>query len=257
MLAKEFPWVRFVQSDTNLGFARANNLGASYATGESICFLNPDTKLLNSALEKMHEVVRTADRPGAVGCRLFNSDGSVQTSCIQSFPTLANQALDSEWIRRFSPRSELWGMSALYQNGSETLPVQVISGACLTMDRTVFEALGRFSEDYFMYAEDLDLCYKAAMQGCTNYYVPDGSVIHYGGGSSSQRVERAFPSVQMRESVLRFLRKFRGASYAERYRRLMGWSARVRIGMLSLTGSDSRGSLEKWRAILVWSKEAK
>jgi len=191
VLAKEFPWVRFVQSETNLGFARANNLGARHSYGETLCFLNPDTKILDSALEKIQAVVRTGSRPGAVGCKLLNGDGTVQTSCIQSFPTLVNQALDSEWIRRMTPRSELWGMAALHQDGTETIPVQVISGACLTMDRKVFEAVGGFSEDYFMYAEDLDLCYKAAMHGCTNYYVPSATeVVHRSGSNALFRVFR-------------------------------------------------------------------
>jgi hypothetical protein len=254
MLAKEFPNVRFVQSEVNIGFARANNLGTRSATGETLCFLNPDTRLLNSALEIMHDVVQTASHAGAVGCRLLNGDGSIQMSCIQSFPTLLNQFLDAEWLRRIFPRSTLWGIAALYDKGALFAPVQVISGACLMMSRSVFEVVGGFSEDYFMYAEDLDLCYKAAMRGYLNYYVPSASVVHYGGGSSSQRVERAFPSVQMRESVRRFLGKFHGASYAARYRRLMGWSARIRVGLLRIAGSG-RGSLEKWQAILTWSKE--
>jgi GT2 family glycosyltransferase len=255
MLAQEFPGVRFIQSESNLGFSRGNNLGVRHSTGENLCFLNPDTEIKGNALKTMLDVLRTTDRAGAVGCKLLNGDGSIQTSCIQSYPTLLNQVLDADLLYRLWPRCPLWGIAPLYENDAKPSPVQVISGACLMMKRSVFESIGRFSEDYFMYAEDADLCYSAHKNGCTNYYVPAASVIHYGGGSSSQSVWRMTPNIQKRQSMYRFFEKYYGPSSACRYRTLIGWAARIRIGLMFFARSQ-RSSLEKWTGILRWAKGA-
>jgi GT2 family glycosyltransferase len=255
MLANEFPGVRFIQSGSNLGFSRGNNLGGRHSSGDNLCFLNPDTEIKGDALKTMLDVLRTANGAGAVGCRLLNGDGSLQTSCIQSFPTLLNQSLDADLLYRVWPRCPLWGIAPLYDDETRPSPVQVISGACLMMKRTVFDSIGGFSEDYFMYAEDADLCYAAHKRGWTNYYVPTASVIHYGGGSSSQSVWRLTPNVQKRESMYRFFEKHYGSSCASRYRMLIGWAARIRIGLMFFARTQ-RGSMEKWSGILRWAKGA-
>src|SRR5271165_5655937 len=95
MLSREFPQVRFIQSRENIGFARACNLGFRNSTGRVVLFLNPDTKVLGNALSSMVDGLESQSHAGAIGCKLLNGDGSLQTSCIQSFPTILNQALDN------------------------------------------------------------------------------------------------------------------------------------------------------------------
>ena len=92
--------------------------------------------------------------------------------------------LDTDYLRGRWPNNPLWGISPLYSNNGEPAEVEVVSGACLMIKRAVFETVSLFSEEYFMYAEDLDLCYKVKQDGFTNYYVGEGTVIHYGGKSS-------------------------------------------------------------------------
>jgi GT2 family glycosyltransferase len=261
MLREHHPQVRFLQSDKNLGFARANNEAYALAQGDCVLFLNPDTELRGPAINIMYERLQSLPDAGAVGCKLLNTDGTIQTSCIQSFPTIMNQVLDAEALRRRFPRSALWGMTPLFGEGASPQEVEAVSGACVMLKRTVFEIAGRFSEDYFMYAEDLDLSFKVWRAGFRNYYTPDAAVVHHG-GTSSQQAPSNFSVVMARESVWRFLRKTRGSPYALGYRTAMLISALGRLLMLSVMLAVRRltvketgrtDSFQKWRAILRWS----
>jgi N-acetylglucosaminyl-diphospho-decaprenol L-rhamnosyltransferase len=261
MLREQFPDVRFVQSETNLGFARANNIAFESSTGATVLFLNPDTEVVGPALAVMYTALHSVDHAGIVGCRLLNDDGTVQTSCVQAIPTILNQLLDAEALRTRWPRLGLWGTAPLYDQSQAPSEIEAISGACLMIRRSTFEEVGRFSEDYFMYAEDIDLAYKVRKAGYRNYYVPGGTVVHYG-GSSSQQAESRFSVVMTREANWRFLRKSRGAAYAFGYRAAMGASAIVRLGLIAARAVARRAgrrhpptdsSFRKWRAILVWS----
>ena len=128
-------------------------------------FLNPDTELVGPAINVLFDHLRALPDAGAVGCKLLNSDGTVQTSCIQSIPTILNQVLDSEASRAKWPRSLLWGMAPLFSASENPEEVEAITGACVMLKREVFEEVGLFSEDYFMYAEDIDLSYKIRKAG--------------------------------------------------------------------------------------------
>ena len=160
MLRKEFPQVRFIQSQENLGFAKSNNLAFRSATGESVLFLNPDTEIVGPAINVLHSALKMLPDAGVVGGRLLNSDGTVQTSCVQAFPTILNQLLNAESLRRRFPRSRLWGMAPLFDAGTKPKLVEAISGACVMLPRLLLEKIGVFSKDYFMYSEDIDLSYK-------------------------------------------------------------------------------------------------
>lgn len=264
ILKKHAPDVTYIQCVNNLGFAKANNHAFSVSRGSSLLFLNPDTEMVGPAIAVLHRTLHQIPAAGAVGPRLLNGDGSLQTSCIQSFPTILNQALDSEYFRRKWPESGLWGTKPFLQDDGNAAEVEAISGACLMIKRDVFERIGGFSEDYFMYAEDVDLCYKVRTAGYRNYYVPEAELIHFG-GSSSKHAPSNFSVVMMRESIWRFLRKTRGDLYGTGYRVAMLSSAVCRLvllGMTSLVGRfrhrrrSSNSSLQKWWAILRWSLSA-
>lgn len=261
MLRENYPDVRFVQSATNLGFARANNRAFEEATGENLLFLNPDTELTGPAITRLRSHLHSHPNAGIVGCRLLNSDGTVQSSCIQSIPTIWNQLLNSQFLRTRWPKSGLWGMSPLFQQGIAPREVEAISGACLMVRRHTFQQVNGFSEEYFMYAEDIDLAYKIRSAGYTNYYLPDATVIHHGGKSSHQ-AGSTFSAVMMPEAIWRFLRKTRGDAYASAYRAAMFASALGRLLLIGLSPSSwtgarpstfKHGSVLKWRAVLRWA----
>lgn len=251
--------IRVFAEHKNLGFAGANNLGASRAHGEILLFLNPDTEVSAGAIDRMAGHLEMLPDAGILGARLLNANGSVQLSAIQALPTILNQALDSDAMMRRWPHCPLWKLGPLFQPALDPIPVDIVSGACMMMRRSVFERVGGFSEEYFMYAEDFDLCYKMAAAGLRNYYCGDATLIHYGGGSSArQSVNQWATRMNFRAMVL-FLRKTRGTTYALAYRMTMFAVALCRLAVLGIArlviwhdpGRNSlRWSLSKWITIL-------
>jgi GT2 family glycosyltransferase len=262
MIAHNFPAVRFFQSKENRGFGRANNFGADQAEGEYLMFLNPDTEVVNSAVSEMLTVIKSRPRAGVLGCKLLNSDMTTQTSCIQPFPTIVNQLLDARILHQLFPRFPLWGIAPLFTDGKEPADVQVISGACMMIRKAVFQKVGGFSSEYFMYTEDIDLCHKVQRAGYNNYYIGLVSIIHHGGGSSHLRKDNFFADVQMRESISKFLKKTRGKLYSSLYRGTMFLAGVIRLFVTllafipcMLTGRYARckASFKKWIEIVKWS----
>ena len=259
MLAKEFPSVIFVQIDKNVGFARANNEAVRRSRGRNLLFLNPDTEFRENSLRILRDKLETLPKVGAVGCKLLNSDGSLQTSCVQSFPTVINQVLDSDFLRGRFPGWHIWGTTAFQSDDRKPSEVETISGACIMMRRELFESIGGFTEDYFMYAEDVDLCLKIWRAGYRVYYTPETSFVHFGGGSSAQ-ARSNFSNIMMKESVYRFLSTHRGLPTALTYRVAMAGSSMVRLLMIVILLPFSRGgvvrhgsgSLRKWLSVLRW-----
>ena len=261
-LNADFPDVLVIASDINLGFAGANNLGFTRSSGEYVLFLNPDTEVIDNAFKIMLDESFSLPDPGVIGCKLLNTDLSVQTSCIQTFPTIPNQLLDYEYLRLRWPSCSFWSIEALFSDSKKPVPVEVISGACMLLRRDVFERAGMFTEDYFMYAEDLDLCFKVRTLGLRNYFVGQARVIHHG-SQSSNRVNVSNWSIIMRfKAVHKFCIKRQGSLYGSLFRASMGAAALLRVVLLSLAkpfaGNDLRkqsikNSTSKWLAVLKWS----
>jgi GT2 family glycosyltransferase len=261
MLKAEFPEVVFVQSQTNLGFAGANNLGFSRCRGQYVLFLNPDTEIQGQALQILLASLRGLPDAGMVGAKLLNSDLSIQTSCVSAFPSITNQALNCEQLRKMFPKWRLWGMRALFENRHEPTPVESISGACMLMTADVFRQVGGFSTEYFMYSEDIMLSYRVGQTGREIYYVPDATIIHHGGQSSSRR-ESNFSDIMKRKSMAQFMRVRHGAVYALLFRVSTGVMAAFRLLILSLlspSAIQAKGrhflyrAFRRWSAVLGWS----
>ena len=256
------PAVYFLQNQQNLGFAGANNLAFARSRGQNVLFLNPDTEILPGALQDLMAALASRADAGMVGAQLLNSDCSVQTTCIAATPSIANQTLNCDPLRRFFPRWRIWGMRALFSPAEEPVAVEAISGACMLGRRHVFEQVGAFSTLYFMYAEDMDLSLKVTRLGYKIYYIPAAKIIHHAGGSSSQRKENYFSDIVLRESLLQFFLLYRGRSYAAVYRTALTVSATLRLILLLLAspylllrsrGRSLRIALLKWTYILIWA----
>jgi GT2 family glycosyltransferase len=255
-IATRFPQVQLVRSKHNLGFAGANNLGFGISTGEYVLFLNPDTQLTEPAIDKLMAGVRSLSQPGIVGCRLMNTDGSVQTSSIMKFPRILTTVFQWEPLMLRWPK--WWGIAPLLAPQPGPAPVEAISGACMLVRRDVFEKIGGFDESYFMYSEDVDLCYEAARAGFVNYYIPDASIVHHGGKSSSRQWQTAMKM----KAELDFCDKHYGRLYRIGFRAALVANALVRLalvaavsGMMRAFGSTPRATValdrvKKWRVIL-------
>jgi GT2 family glycosyltransferase len=247
-LKAEFPEITLLESKENLGFSRANNLGFRHSTGSHLLFLNPDTKLISPAINLLIDSAKSLPASGVLGCRLLNSDLSFQTSSVQKFPTILNQIFDHDSSADVPPE----------MGSAKGVPVDMVSGACMLLPRQVFIRAGMFSEDYFMYAEDVDLCFKVRKLGLNVYYCGEATIVHFGGGSSSQTGVEQFVVVGQRTAIMQFCRKTRGPVYAWMYRLLMGAASVARIILIGLIlpftkRPNIRWSLRKWIAIWKWA----
>ncbi|NLK71537.1 MAG: glycosyltransferase family 2 protein [Clostridiales bacterium] len=262
MVEKEFPDVRFFQLSENLGFAGANNLASKKAQGQVLLFLNPDTEPSPGTLGILAEIVIKEKEAGAAGCLLLNSDGSVQLSSLMPFPTITNEILDNEFLIKLFKNSDFWGVKALFSKQKiEMTPVKVISGACLAVKKDDFDTIGGFSEDYFMYSEDVDLCFRLHKLGKTNLYTNRCTVVHHGGGSAKQHPVSAFSTKMMLESKKKYFRKNHGPFYAFLFciAIMLVSLARLILITISFPAILGRGftrlknMYRKWAISLLWS----
>jgi GT2 family glycosyltransferase len=255
--------IRLIRNAENLGFAHANNLGAVQSTGSVLLFLNPDTELVGPAIDRMYSTLMASPEFGALGCKLLNTDKTLQTTCIQSFPTIWNQLLDVEQLKMIFPRSRMFGIRPLFENtGGAPAVVEALCGACVMIRREVFDRIGQFTTEYFMYGEDIDLCYQTRQAGLKVGYDSEAVIVHHGGGSSKKKADTGFGDIATREAVCKFLRKTRGPFYAQTYRSAIALSALIRLivlGVALLTPLPRRDReylrivFNKWRRILNWS----
>lgn len=262
MIEAEFPGVKFLQSLENGGFSRANNLGFRHSSGRNILFLNPDTLIIGPAISVLLHALESIPTAGAVGCRLLHSDHSLQLHSIQRYPTVMNQVMDLHFLKARFPQWSLWGLKPLLGENAPPAAVEVIPGACLMVRRSVFEQVGQFTDDYFMYAEDIDLCYKINQTDQKVYFVNGATVLHHGGGSSRNGQANSFQNVLMRESVFKFIGKSKGPAAALRYRAAMMSVAVSRLLPLLLVlpwlgKTERKESLSevygKWKSVFRWS----
>lgn len=261
MVRSQFPDVCFIQGRQNVGFAQANNLAFRSAHGRYLLFLNPDTELNEHSLGRLCECLDSFPKAGIVGPRLLNSDLTLQDSCVQSFPTVVNQVLDADFLRQAFPKSVLWGNRVLQEASDLPIKTEAVSGACLLAKREAFEAAGQFTSDYFMYGEDVDLCYKVEKAGWDVLHLGSAIVIHHGGQSSNKESKSNFAAIMMRESLYKFMRMRRGLAYARIFRFAMAVTAMARIAMLGTivvatlgkARSSLRSAFAKWWGILRWA----
>lgn len=254
MLNAEFPEVEFIQSPENIGFGRANNIGFERVTGEALLLLNPDTELRPGAVDALLRGLQEQPGSGLVGARLLNSDGSLQFAAVHPLPTPWNAAMDSDWLRR------RWWKRKNRRNATVPFEVEAVSGACMMMRAETFRRLEGFDPRYFMYAEDMDLCFRVRRSGLGIFHAPRAAIVHHGGGSSRLQFSR-FSTVMIREALHVYFLKNHGVSTGVCYRVLMGASALVRMVLLAVAWlaacRDMRGvkmlPILKWRAILSWS----
>jgi len=261
LVSERFPSVQLIKSDLNLGFARANNLGSDSALGDKILFLNPDTLILGNGISLMVRLLDADPGIGILGCRLLNPDLSLQINAIQPFPTILNQLVTLDWLKRRWPQLPMWGMRPLLSDEAKGVhEAEVVGGACLMIKRDIFKGVGRFSTEYFLYAEEMDLCRKVADAGWRVCRASIPKVIHLGGQSTKKRGS-AFSHVVMRESVFKLLQKFRGNTYAQAYRGALFLSSAARLAVLlplriaplrSLDRERILYAQEKWCRIASW-----
>ena len=197
------PRVKILESPTNGGFARGNNMAIVEARGDYLLLLNPDTLVGESTLADCLTFLRSHPDAGAVGPRLINQSGAMHPECKRGVPTLWNSFCRFTRLYRLAPHSACF--NGYYQGHLSPDAVQqvpVLTGAFLMLRRTIYEEVGGLDERYFMYGEDIDLCYTIERAGYHNYYLPT-PVLHYKGES-----EIAADRVRYEESFYGAMRLF-------------------------------------------------
>lgn len=189
-LKEKFPsshCVKIISLDRNLGFAKANNVGAKAASGEYLLILNPDTILQEDTIEKTLAFYKKDPSVGAVTCKLILPSGKLDLACRRSFPTPSVALYRILGLSRLFPKSKIFGKYNLtYLNENIACEVDAIAGAFMLIKKENYDKIGGFDEDYFMYGEDLDLCFRIKKFGYKIYYNPETSIVHYKGESTKK-----------------------------------------------------------------------
>ncbi len=208
MMRNEFPDVRVVENERNVGFAAANNQAWRTARSDYVLLLNSDTIVREGVLRDVVGFMRSNDEAGIVGCKLINPDGSLQRST-RSFPGVWNLFVEATFLYHLFPRSELFGKYYMTCFDHESIRrVDIVMGAFMMIRQRVWNKIGLLDESYFMYTEEADYCHRARETGEDTYFYPGASVVHLGGGSV--RSMRLF-TLQLHRSQIHFLRtRFRG-----------------------------------------------
>jgi GT2 family glycosyltransferase len=185
LLPREFPTVRFIWNEDNPGFGKANNQALALSAGEYIVLLNPDTLVPQNLFSTC--LAFLADHPdaGAVGMRMYDGKGSYLPESKRGFPGAATSFFKLSGLIHFFPRNATISRYYLGQlSPDEVHPVEVLAGAFMIFRRQVYERVGGFDEDFFMYGEDIDLSYRISLAGFTNYYLPFPGIVHFKGEST-------------------------------------------------------------------------
>ncbi|WP_020404386.1 glycosyltransferase [Gracilimonas tropica] len=186
-LKKRFPNVHYIQNDENIGFGKANNQAISQAKGQYTLIINPDTLVSEDTLTTLFDHMEKHEECGACGCKILNPDGTFAPESRRSVPTIWSAACKVFGLNSLFPKSKLFGKYYLSWLGEdEPSKVPVLSGSFMFWRTEVLQKLGGFDERFFMYGEDIDLCYRIQKTGYHIDYVPDTSIIHYKGESTKK-----------------------------------------------------------------------
>jgi N-acetylglucosaminyl-diphospho-decaprenol L-rhamnosyltransferase len=225
LVREQFPEARLIEQE-NKGLGGGSNAGMRVASGDYFLLLNSDAWALDGAVERLASFAGEHPEAAVVGPRLLNPDGSLQRS-VRGFPTLWRLATEYLFLRKLAPRSR--ALNAFYGAGfdhDEVREAEFLLGACLLVRREAADTVGLFDEDFFMFSEETDWCYRFRQAGWKVLFTPEAEFVHVGGATTRQNWGPMF-----REQIrghLRFLAKHRGSKEAERARSLLLASLRLR-----------------------------
>jgi N-acetylglucosaminyl-diphospho-decaprenol L-rhamnosyltransferase len=230
MVRQEFPQAKLIASEINRGYAYANNLGLCQARGHYLLLLNPDTVLPPTALHGMLDFMEEHPDAGVAGPKLVLADGSLDLACRRSFPTLDVAFYRLVGLSKRHPNSPRYNRYNLgYLDPNQVAEVDSVVGACMCIRREALDQAGLFDERFFMYAEDIDLCYRIKVDhGWKVYYNPAVVVTHYKAQSTRKRFAR------MTIEFYRAMWLFHKKHFAQRTFFLINWV--TALGLIGLCG---------------------
>ncbi len=192
--------ITFLESEANLGFAHANNLALKIADSSYVLLLNSDTQILGDCLEQCLDCMDHDKEIGILGCKVILPDGSLDLACRRSFPTPMVSFYRMSGLSRLFPRSRRFGRYNLtYLDEDGSYPVDCVVGAYMMVRWETIEEVGVLDEDFFMYGEDVDWCYRVKSAGWKVFYLGSARILHHKGGSgaSEKLLKEFYHSMQL------------------------------------------------------------
>lgn len=185
MMEKRFPEVKLIENKENFGFPKGNNIAVDYAKGKYICILNPDTVVAEDTFTKILAFAERQTNPGIIGCKLIDGTGNFLPESKRGIPTPWVAFTKIFGLYNVFPKSKVFNQYyAQHLDENQTGEVDILVGAFMLMKRDLYLDLKGFDEDCFMYADDIDLSYRALQMQKTNYYFHETTVLHYKGEST-------------------------------------------------------------------------
>ena len=237
---RQFPGLRLIENGRNLGFAKAVNQGLRVSSGRYLLLLNPDTQLREGAIENLVSFMESHAEAGVAGAQLLKGDGSKQNS-IANFPSLTTELLNKNLLRRLFPKK----FPGKEKDYPEPIEVDSVIGACMMVRRDVLDQVGLLDEDYFLFLEETDWCYRIKRTGWRIYHVPQAEVYHFQGKSAEAVKKEA--RVEFYRSRYHFFKKNRGQ--LQWFFLLMGLIVRLGVQWFLITGAClfTFFRVKKWR----------
>ncbi|WP_138189566.1 glycosyltransferase family 2 protein [Paenibacillus alvei] len=187
-IADKHPQVRLIVNTNNLGFSKANNQGMHIAQGRYVLLLNSDTVIEPDTLDTMIRFMDEHPKVGVAGCKVVLPDGSLDKACRRGFPTPSATFYYVSRLSKLFPKNPR--INAYHREDldpDEEYPIDCLIGAFMMVRHEVIDQVGMLDEDFFMYGEDVDWCYRIKQAGWVNYYYPRTQIVHYKRASSRNK----------------------------------------------------------------------
>ncbi len=248
---KQFPQVHVIENAQNVGFARANNQAIAQSSGQFVLLLNSDTEVFPNALYRLTEFLDAHPGVGGAGPKILNPDRSLQASCFR-FPTVAREFWRLLHLEQIWPvvdyRMERW---------EQVRPrsVDVLLGACLLLRRDALDEAGVLDEIFFMYSEEVDLCYRLHQKGWELSWIPEAEIVHYGGQSTAKIAPEMF--LELYRSKVRYFHKHYGMRAVILYKAVLFLAAIPRAllplpqRLLPSAGKRLKKTGENYRRLII------
>lgn len=187
-ISKQYPQVCLIANEENVGFSKANNQAIRQAEGRYVLLLNSDTVLEKDTLQIMISFMDDHPDVGAGGCKVVLPDGSLDKACRRGFPTPSASFYYAFGFSKLFPNHPRFNQYQMgYLSPDDQYPVDCLVGAFMMVRRAAIDQIGLLDEDFFMYGEDIDWCYRIKQAGWQVYYYPKTRIIHYKGASSRRK----------------------------------------------------------------------
>ena len=220
MMKRCFPKVILIENKENTGFPKGNNIGVAQAKGQYICILNPDTVVAEDTFEKIASFLSMTENVGIVGCKLIDGTGNYLPESKRGIPTPWVAFTKIFGLYKLFPKSKSFNQYyAQHLHENETGKADILVGAFMIMQRQLYNEIGGFDENCFMYADDIDLSYRVLLKGKSNYYFHETTVIHYKGESTVKDA-----------TYMKHFREFMNFFYQKHFKRSLFFNLMARFG---------------------------